>query len=342
MSKMMHIYGWRVLEYSNEGSISEAEHVPILSHAERNLLCRRKNFTDFFDEDVHNQELTTAFHDKVMQKLRELTKPYDIVCHVFGPIPCLVSAASDCFHTESGIGYSNTDGAMPYRIFESHIWAHFHYGKTNQIMGKSVWWSIPNYYDLDDWPVVEEPDRENPYILFFGRIKQDKGLLEFCEIAKRMPNHRFILCGQGDPSPWMQSPNIEYHSPLHGRERAKMLGNATVMLALSTYAEPFCGSSVEAQLCGTPVISYDFGAFVETVEHGRTGFRTHFLADMILAVERAPTLDRRYTAQRARSLYSLETVGKLYDSAFKQIYDMRDKGWYSEKSHMPLDVRSGQ
>jgi glycosyltransferase involved in cell wall biosynthesis len=45
-------------------------------------------------------------------------------------------------------------------------------------------------------------------------------------------------------------------------------------------------------LCGTPLISTNFGAFAETIEHGVTGFRCNTLGDFVKAIEKAGTLDR--------------------------------------------------
>jgi glycosyltransferase involved in cell wall biosynthesis len=99
------------------------------------------------------------------------------------------------------------------------------------------------------------------------------------------------------------------------------------------FIEPFCGSAVEAQLCGTPVVTAGYGAFWETVEDGVTGYRCNILADYVGAIRRAFTLDRRTVAARARALYSLETVGKTYDAIFHNIADLRGPGWYCPWSH---------
>jgi glycosyltransferase involved in cell wall biosynthesis len=331
---MMQLYGWRVVEYSNEGSTSRAEHVEILSREELLILSKRESNSHFFDNDVHNEVLKTAFYDRVAQHMKELAKPGDIVCHPFGPIGVVMCAVPECLHVESGIGYVLFKGALSYRIFESEVWKAYHTGRAEEVMGSNVHWVAPNYYDLDDWDVTLEPDKENPYILFMGRIKVDKGMRILGEMALRLPTHRFVLCGQGDASQWLISPNMEYMPPIHGRARSKLMGEATVVVCPSDYVEPFCGVNVEAQLCGTPVISTDFGAFVETIEQGKTGWRCHMLQDYVESVKLAPTLDRQYIADRARSLYSLERVGGLYNMIFKQIADMRGKGWYSEVSHL--------
>jgi glycosyltransferase involved in cell wall biosynthesis len=147
-----------------------------------------------------------------------------------------------------------------------------------------------------------------------------------------MPTVRFVLCGQGDAS-CASEPNTVYAPPVFGRARSAVLGGATALLAPSDFIEPFCGSAVEAQMCGTPVVCSSFGAFTETVEDGKTGYRCHTLADYACAVARGALLDRRYVAWRARNAYSLETVGRRYHEIFSDILDLRGPGWYAARSH---------
>ena len=43
----------------------------------------------------------------------------DIICHVFGPMSHIAGVTPKCFQVETGIGYTCSVGAMPYRIYES-------------------------------------------------------------------------------------------------------------------------------------------------------------------------------------------------------------------------------
>jgi glycosyltransferase involved in cell wall biosynthesis len=106
------------------------------------------------------------------------------------------------------------------------------------------------------------------------------------------------------------------------------------------YLEPFCGVNVEAQLCGTPVISSDYGAFVETVEQMKTGVRCHTLADFLYGINLALQghFDRTYIRARAQKLYDMYEVAHTYDYIFKTILDIYNgqSGWYAKTSHLPL------
>ena len=104
------------------------------------------------------------------------------------------------------------------------------------------------------------------------------------------------MCGQGDPEPFLKqgsdTGNLKYKPPIHGKERGEFLSELTALVTPSIYIEPFCGVNVEAQLCGVPVISNDFGAFIETLEQFKTGLRFHTLADFGSGVQMA--LDRQF------------------------------------------------
>jgi glycosyltransferase involved in cell wall biosynthesis len=105
------------------------------------------------------------------------------------------------------------------------------------------------------------------------------------------------------------------------------------MLMPTSFIEPFAGSGVESMMCGTPLISVDYGAFTETVREGVTGYRCNTLGDWVKAIELSKNLDRGICATTTRARYSLETCGGLYDSAFRQLNELRGSGWYSPVSH---------
>jgi 2-polyprenyl-3-methyl-5-hydroxy-6-metoxy-1,4-benzoquinol methylase len=321
--KMMQIYDYEVIEYSNEGSESTAnEKVVMLTSQEYEAFYQKRKNTDFYGNDaVIGSDGHKLFEAKLIPALRQRLKPQDIICHPFGHAhSVLMSEFPNHQHVETGIGYSTL---MPnsYRIFESYAWMHNHQAKEKR-SGRNYEWVVPNYYELDEW----EPKYEHgEYLAFLGRIDAVKGLDTIRAIADYSP-YPIVLHGQGDPKKW-EHPNIEYRGPIHGRARSEFLRNARALLAPSTFIEPFCGMSVEAMLCGTPIISVDYGAMTETIQEGM-GFRCHTLQDWLDAVDAVGDLDRKFIADTARSRYSLETVGKKYDKIFRQLNDLYRKGWY--------------
>ena len=330
-ARMMQPYGYEVVEYSNGASESGAAvHVQILTAEEFAAMSARKSEREDFQADIQNGALGDLFWSRACAALGTLARDGDIVCHVFGPEARAVSAAPGCMHVESGIGYTCVDGAAPYRIYESSAWMHWHYGRRHMTFGANYEFVVPNYYDVGEWDVRERVEPDAP-VLYFGRLSACKGLDTVLEAARRMPETTFVVCGQGDATPWL-APNVRYEPPVHGRARSALLGSAAVLLAPTSFIEPFCGAAVEAQMCGTPVVSTAFGAFNETVKEGKTGFLCHTLADVVAAIARARTLDRAYVASRARARYSLEAVGARYDAAFKDIRSLRAEGWYSASS----------
>lgn len=322
---MMQSGGYNVIEYGNEGSESVANEKVVILESDKFNMLKELYSKEFPNEPAnmagslfqeYNRLLPGAMMDKV--------KPGDIICHPFGKVhEHLGTIFPQAFHVETGIGYNHT--WAPYRIYESYAWWHYHQGKENRA-GNDYEFVIPNYYDLDEWDVNTNVGE---YLLYFGRLQDDKGLHIVREVAKHT-GLKTIICGNGDPTPYLSPdiPNLVYHPPIHGRERSKLLGGARAILMPTRYTEPFGGSGVEAQLCGTPLISSDFGAFSET--NPDANLRCKTLKDWLYAVNETNNAGiRRTTAELARYKYNMLSLAYMYDDAFKQITDLQGKGWYT-------------
>jgi glycosyltransferase involved in cell wall biosynthesis len=324
---MMKPFGYEIVEYSNEGSTSEAqEKVVMLSEEEVAKFFPRKESDFYGDTAVVGCRGHEIFEERLVAALRERVKDFDIICHPFGHAhSALLKLFPNCFHVETGIGYPTLMKGS-YRIFESYAWLHYHQALEGR-SGTNFEWVIPNYFDLREW----EPrgGAGGDYIAFLGRVCPVKGMNTVLEIARRV-DLPIKVAGQGDITPWAH-PNIEFLGPIKGKERSGFLRNALCTIMPSEFTEPFAGAGVESQLCGTPLIGVDYGAFTETIAPGETGFRCKMLCDWLDAIEACKNLDRDKIAKRARSLYSLEACGEMYDKAFRQLLTLNGNGWYAER-----------
>jgi glycosyltransferase involved in cell wall biosynthesis len=298
-ARMMRPLGCTVVEYSNGNSESGADtQVQILAENEVRAL----------DADAR----ASTFAARALRAVSVLAAPGEVVLHVL-PDASVVEALPACLHVDWAVDGA-CDSPCPFRVCESASWASWHGGLRHLEFGTCREFVAPSYHDCADLDVVVEPP-ETPTVLFMGAM-QSKSLATVLAVARAMPTVRFVLCGRGDAA-LASERNTVHAPPVLGRARSAMLGAATALLA----PEPHCTSHVEAQMCGTPVLCSVLGAC--TVEDGKTGYVCRTLADYVVAVAHAGLLDRSYVASRARSAFSLRTVGNRYDEIFLQVAEHR-------------------
>lgn len=354
-SRMMREQGFHVVHYGVGGAESGAsEEVELMTEAEQEELLGRKHHDDITAFIGNEADVRSPVYKQFNYALREAlearVRPGDIICVPFGHaheealrgFPLLAQdRAERAWAIETGIGYP--DVFLPYRIYESEAWRHYHLGHPRRGGQGSDWeWTIPNYFTEEDWAVG---DGAGGHVLYFGRLNDQKGLLIVCEVARRRPDLRFVLCGQGDPTFYLaQSPNISYRPPVSGLERARLLGDAMCVIMPSRYVEPFGGVTVEAQLCGTPVLGSVFGSFTETIAHGFNGFRCRTMGDYLAALERIEEWaggsrfmslgSREDIAGYAAAKYGLKAVGPQYAAVFETLTTLGGDGYLSHSSHI--------
>lgn len=261
-----------------------------------------------------------TMNDRAIRAIRERMEPHDLLCVIAGLCQQPIAHAIPLMCVEFGVGYGGT--FADFRVFESYAWMHTVYGHqqgTHSADGRFYDTVIPNYFDVDDFPAG---DGQGGYLLFIGRHIARKGVQIAADVARHL-DARLIVAGDG-PEP----PNYgELVGVVDPPTRAQLMGGARAVLVPTLYVEPFGGVAVEAMMCGTPVITTDFGAFTETVVDGVTGFRCHTLQEFVDAARDVSSLDRRAIREYAVGRYSLQAIGPAYERYFDRLAGLWEGGW---------------
>lgn len=274
--------------------------------------------TEVFGGWNPEDEWWVRMNQRTIVEMKKRVCPDDAICIIAGRCQEEIAKAfPNNIVLEWAVGYegilSNT-----LRCFESETWRHHVYGRYNINDGAFFDTVIPNSFDAKDFSFNENKD---DYILYLGRLTPRKGLAIVEEVAK---NTRVLTAGQGD----IRIPGADHVGVVRGKIKSDLIANAKALICPTTYIEPFGGVAVEAQLSGTPIICTDFGAFVETVVHGETGFRCRNLKEFLQATEDVKYLDSKQIKERAQKLYSLEAVAPQWERWYNQVETLYRSGWY--------------
>lgn len=232
----------------------------------------------------------------------------------------LMDALPDLMPVEYRVAYGGT--TTEHRVFETYAWMHVVYGAqygAHTADGHFFDCVIPPPFEVEDFPAG---DGDGGYLLYLGRMDRRKGCLAAAQIAEAA-GVELLLAGEGPDAPDYGT-RVGHVGP---DERAGLLGGARAILAPSLYVEPGGGAAIEAQLCGTPAITTDWGCYVETVVQGQTGFRCRTLGEFLAAIDRAGDLDRGVIRRRAIDTYGLDAIAPQYERYFEQLSLLWGDGW---------------
>ena len=332
LCKAMYERGHEVIHLGTEGSEPICtKHISVTSHEDWQALYGDRPKEAFYNIDIDGKyaPYMAKFAENSKKALLDLggLENSSIVCVTWGGAQQVATQGVPQFIVESGIGYPCA--WAKYRVYESYAWMHFHLGKDGCADG-TKWYHcvIPNMFDSTLFgPVVKE---KKDYALYLGRLLESKGTHIAIRAAIKA-GLKIKLVGQGNPLPFMEDPEvpndkrnlIEYIGPVKAKQRRKLLREAKLLLCPTQYIEPFGGVAVEAAMSGTPVVSTDWGAFPETVQHGLTGYRCRTFEQFIWAIKNIDNIDPKTCYKWAKANYSLERVGKKYEEFFNQIMNLR-------------------
>jgi len=331
--QMMSKQGYKIYLYASEENETPAELVTCITKREQTKL----GFAgpgDYLKNNFDNtQPLYKVFHQRVIHHMQKLAKPGDFILTLSGhcDLP-VIEAYPKCFYIEYGIGYTGI--TAPYRVYESWAWLHAINGANND--GNNYHTVIPNYFDPADFPFVA---KKKDYLLFVGRMIRRKGLQIVAEMAKRMPDTHFILAGHGAIQKGnsitgldvtISGDNLEYIGPVDIKRRGVLMSEAKALIVPTLYIGPFEGVQVEANFCGTPTITTNYGAFTENNIEGLTGYRCATMKQFVEATKKVEHLDPAKIRKYAISHFSMDVVAPMYTKYFEQVQGIANGGFYEQ------------
>jgi glycosyltransferase involved in cell wall biosynthesis len=329
---MMSNRGHQVFLYASE--VNEAavtEHVPCIMQAEQEALFGSEWWwpdqpwgVDFNPSLPH----WVLFNERAVGALLERLLPHDFVCLIMGQSQrAIIDALPGHRFCEFGVGYQGTCEDT-FRAYESYAWMHAcyatHQGGAAASDGQFFDQVIPNYYDPKEFPVNGK--KPESYLLFMSRMTPRKGYQIAIDTA-RLTGRPLKIAGVGGDHP--EDEHVEYVGLADTRRRGQLLSRAHAVLVPTIYVEPFGGVAAEALLCGTPVLTTDWGGFSEYVEDGVDGFRCRTQREFAEAAEKAGELDRKAIRERAQARFSYDAVAPQYERWFERLALLWDQGFYA-------------
>lgn len=186
---------------------------------------------------------------------------------------------------------------------------------------------------MEHYPFSKEHDG---YLLFVGRISEEKGVHTAVEVAERLdlpliiaaqlerrfqPDvdyfHTYIEPKLSDKIRWIDQVDEE--------ERNKLMSRALCFLHPVTWEEPFGLTLIEAQACGCPVIAFGKGSIPEIVDHGKTGFVVNTVEEMMEAVKNIGSIERQSCRDHALTNFNEQKMVDAYEKVYEQILQKEKK-----------------
>lgn len=280
--------------------------------------------------------LTQRFYKKVIEEINKTKYQDDFLLVMQGYYQKPIADAVKLYLTvEPGIGYRGS--YAKYRVFESHYIQYFTYGSENprgDTNGNYYDRVIPNYFDPADFPFVE---KKEDYLLYIGRLIIRKGVNTAVKVAEATATKLKVAGQEDDETKFLglDSPLVERVGYADKKSRSELMGKAKAVFVPTIYLEPFGGVAAEAMLCGTPVITTNFGAFTDYNIDGLTGYKCNTLRDFIDASKKVIHLSPKDIHNYAVEKFSMETVKWDYQRWFEDLYalwessvDDKKKGWH--------------
>lgn len=151
--------------------------------------------------------------------------------------------------------------------------------QSDELRGRTV--TLHNFLDLETSSAElasclskssADSSDKGKYVLYFGRLSQEKGLMALSVACKALPEIPFVFAGTGPlVSEVKELPNARYVGFMKGEELYSLIRGARFTVYPSEWYENCPYSVMESESLGTPVLASRIGGIPELVKDGESG-----------------------------------------------------------------------
>jgi glycosyltransferase involved in cell wall biosynthesis len=200
--------------------------------------------------------------------------------------------------------------------------------QARQLEGHPRLHLIPHGLNLADYPFQAAKE---DFLLFLGRIYQDKGLHTAIRLAREEKMRLLIAGPVFEPDrPYfdrrikdrIDGEQIVYLGPANHPLKVDLMKRARALVLPLEVDETFGLAMLEAMACGTPVLAYGRGAVPEVVVHEETGFAVHTYEQLRDSLPRLAELEPRRCRAHVERHFSQDAMV----AAYLNLYDKMSRG----------------
>ena len=125
-------------------------------------------------------------------------------------------------------------------------------------------------------------------------------------------------------APLLKGPGVQFIGEINEQQKTDFLGQASALMFLIDWPEPFGLSMIEAMACGTPVLALRRGSVEEVVENGLTGHIVDSIAEATVTLPRVMALDRRAVRRRFEERFTATRMAKDYMRVYNSLLARAD------------------
>ncbi|MFX0138861.1 MAG: glycosyltransferase family 4 protein [Candidatus Hodarchaeota archaeon] len=174
--------------------------------------------------------------------------------------------------------------------------------------------------------------KRGDYLIFLGRICQEKGTYEAIQIARKAKKKLYIagIVQEHDYfkekiKPNLDNNQIKYFGIVNNDEKENLLRNALAILHPVKKPERFGLVMIEAMACRTPVIGFNLGSVKEVVKHEKTGFVVNDIEDAANSVQKLETINRINCRKRVEKYFTVDRMVEEYINVYNKIMLLEEK-----------------